>query len=263
MIKILVCGAAGRMGQAILSVSKSDENIEVAGALEYEGSAAIGTGAPEIVSIEELDKFLPKADVLIDFTNPDGALKNLELAKKHKKPVVIGTTGFIAEQKEEIAKIAKTIPVVMSPNMSVGVNILFKLVDSVAKRIPEYDIEIVELHHNKKKDSPSGTAAKLAEVAASAIGQNISEVGVYGRKSVMGERRKDEIGVMSVRAGDIVGDHTVYFAGPGERIELIHRAHSRDTFAAGAIRAAKWLVDQKSGLYDMQDVLGLKKISIE
>ena len=259
-MKITVCGAAGRMGQSIASVVRSDENVQIAGALEYETSPAIGTGNPVIESSCELKKYLPLSDVLIDFTNPDGALKNLEFAKQHNKPVVIGTTGFIAEQKEKIAEIAKFIPVVMSPNMSIGVNILFKLIEGVAKLVPEYDIEIVELHHNKKKDSPSGTAAKLAEIAAVAIGQNINEVGVYGRKTVLGERRKDEIGVLSVRAGDIVGDHTVYFAGPGERIELTHRAHSRETFAAGAIRAAKWLVGKEPGLYDMQDVLGIKKI---
>ncbi|MDR1696168.1 MAG: 4-hydroxy-tetrahydrodipicolinate reductase [Endomicrobium sp.] len=259
-MKITVCGAAGRMGQAIISLVKIDETVQIAGALEYEGSAAIGTGNPVIESSCELEKYLPQSDVLIDFTNPDGALKNLAFAKKLNKPVVIGTTGFIAEQKDQIAEIAKSIPVVMSPNMSVGVNILFKLVDEVARLIPDYDIEIVELHHSKKKDAPSGTAAKLSEIAATATGQNINTVGVYGRKTVMGERKKDEIGVLSVRAGDIVGDHTVYFAGPGERIELVHRAHSRDTFAAGSIRAAKWLMGKEPGLYDMQDVLGIKKI---
>jgi 4-hydroxy-tetrahydrodipicolinate reductase len=201
---------------------------------------------------------LHDTDVLIDFTNPDSALKNIEAAKKYNVPVVIGTTGFIDEQKEKITEISKVVPIVMSPNMSVGVNLLFKLVKEAANKIPDYDIEIVELHHNKKQDSPSGTAAKLAEIAAAAIGQNISEAGVYGRRSVHAVRRKDEIGIMSVRGGDIVGEHTVYFVGPGERIELTHRAQSRDTFAAGAVRAAKWLVDKKPGLYDMQDVLGLK-----
>ena len=262
-MKIVVCGAAGRMGQAIYSIAKVDENVQIVGALEYEGSPAIGTCNPPIAASGELEKYLPEADVLIDFTNPDSALKHLETAKKYKKPVVIGTTGFITEQKEKIAEYAKKIPVIMSPNMSVGVNILFKLVASVAKRIPDYDIELLELHHNKKKDAPSGTAAALAEVVAGAIGKNINDVGVYGRKSIMAERKKDEIGIMSIRAGDIVGEHTVYFAGPGERIELTHRAHSRDTFAAGAIRAAKWLIDKEPGLYDMQDVLGIKKLNIE
>jgi 4-hydroxy-tetrahydrodipicolinate reductase len=257
-MKIAVCGAAGRMGQAIISVAKSDENVQVCGAFEYENSPALGFGNPSLLASSELEKFLPEADVLIDFTSPDSALKNLEAARRLKKPVVIGTTGFISEQKNKIAEIAKEMPIVMSPNMSVGVNLLFKLVEEVAAKIPDYDIEMVELHHNKKKDSPSGTAVKLSEIAAKAIGKNISDIGVYGRKSVMAERRKDEIGVLSVRAGDIVGDHTVYFAGPGERLELTHRAHSRDTFAAGAIRAAKWIIGKEPGLYDMQDVLGLK-----
>jgi 4-hydroxy-tetrahydrodipicolinate reductase len=257
-MKITVCGAAGRMGQAILAIAKSDENIEIAGALEYDGSKAIGTGDPVVSSVVDLEKFLPETDALIDFTNPESALRNLEAAGKYKVPVVIGTTGFNEEQRKKILKISKSIPTVFSPNMSVGVNILFELVETVAKKIPDYDIEIVELHHNKKKDSPSGTAAKLAEIAAVSIGKNIGDVGVYGRYSSNAERKKDEVGLHSVRAGDIVGDHTVYFAGSGERIELTHRAHSRDTFAAGAVRAAKWVAGRKSGLYDMADVLSLK-----
>ena len=257
-MKITVCGAAGRMGQAILAIAKSGEDVEVVGALEHEGSKAIGTGEPIISSVNNLEKFLPETDALIDFTNTDSALKNLDIAKRCKTPVVIGTTGFNEEQKKRVAEISKSIPIVFSPNMSVGVNILFKLVEAVAKKIPDYDIEIVEVHHNKKKDSPSGTAAKLAEVAASSIGRDINDAGVYGRHSTDALRKKDEIGVHSVRAGDIVGDHTVYFAGPGERIELTHRAHSRDTFAAGAVRAAKWVVGRKTGLYDMTDVLSLK-----
>ncbi len=257
-MKITVCGAAGRMGQAILAIAKSDENIEIAGALEYDGSKAIGTGDPVVSSVVDLEKFLPETDALIDFTNPESALRNLEAAGKYKVPVVIGTTGFNEEQRKKIAEISKSIPTVFSPNMSAGVNILFKLVEAVAKKIPDYDIEVVELHHNKKKDSPSGTAAKLAEIAAASIGKNISDAGVYGRHSADAVRKKDEIGLHSIRAGDIVGDHTVYFAGPGERIELTHRAHSRDTFAAGAVRAAKWAAGRKPGLYDMTDVLSLK-----
>lgn len=263
-MKITVCGAAGRMGQAISSVVKADQDVEIVGAIEYDASPAIGTGNPEIAPSTDLEKYLKESDILIDFTNPESSLKNLEIAAKLKKPIVIGTTGFIDEQKNEIEKYAKSIPILMSPNMSVGVNILFKLVDSVAKRIPDYDVEIVELHHNKKKDAPSGTAMKIAEVAASALDRNLSKVGVYGRKSILAERKKEEIGVMSIRAGDIVGEHTVYFAGFGERLELKHVAHSRDTLAAGAIRGAKWLIENKKpGLYDMQDVLGIKKLSVE
>jgi 4-hydroxy-tetrahydrodipicolinate reductase len=256
-MKIAVCGAAGRMGQAILSVAEADSDVEIAGAFEYDGNSSIGTGTPKILPVKDLCKEISKADVLIDFTSPESALSNLETASKNKIPAVIGTTGFTAEQKEKIEQISKIIPVILSPNMSVGVNLLFQLAEEVAKKIPDYDIEIVELHHNKKKDAPSGTAVKLAECAAKGINKNIGEIGVYGRKGVIGARKKDEIGIMSVRAGDIVGDHTVYFAGPGERIELTHRAHSRDTFAAGAVRAAKWIAGKPAGLYSMRDVLEL------
>jgi 4-hydroxy-tetrahydrodipicolinate reductase len=257
-MKITVCGAAGRMGRAILAIAKSDGNVKIGGALEYVGSRAIGTGDPIVSSIGDLEKFLSETDALIDFTNPESALKNLEAAGKYKVSAVIGTTGFNEEQRKKIVEISKSIPVVFSPNMSIGVNILFELVETVAKKNPDYDIEIVELHHNKKKDSPSGTAAKLAEIAADSIGKNISDVGIYGRYSADAVRKKDEIGLHSIRAGDVVGDHTVYFAGLGERIELTHRAHSRDTFAAGAVKAAKWAVGRKPGLYDMADVLSSK-----
>ncbi|GHT59504.1 4-hydroxy-tetrahydrodipicolinate reductase [Endomicrobiia bacterium] len=257
-MKITVCGAAGRMGQAIVLIAKIDSDIQIAGALEYDGSKAIGTGCPAIASVNNVEKFLVETDVVIDFTNPESTLKNLETAKKYNTPFVIGTTGFSEDQRKRIAEISNSIPVVFSPNMSVGVNILFKLVEVVAKKIPDYDIEIVELHHNKKKDSPSGTAVKLSEVAASSIGKNIGDIGVYDRHSLDTIRKKDEIGVLSVRAGDIVGEHTVYFAGPGERIELTHRAHSRDTFARGAVRAARWVRGKEPGLYDMSDVLNLK-----
>jgi 4-hydroxy-tetrahydrodipicolinate reductase len=257
-MRLAICGAAGRMGQAIIAIAKEDSSIQISGVLEYDGNKAIGTGNPVISSVNDLEKILKYTDTLLDFTNSESALRNLELAVKQKVPVVIGTTGFSEEQKKRIYEASKIIPIVFSPNMSVGVNILFKLVEEAAKRIPDYDIEIVELHHNKKKDSPSGTAAKLAEVAASSIGKDIKDVGVYGRHSADTARKKDEIGVLSVRAGDIVGDHTVYLVGPGERIELTHRVHSRDTFAAGAVRAAKWVASQKPGLYDMSDVLSLK-----
>jgi 4-hydroxy-tetrahydrodipicolinate reductase len=257
-MKLTICGAAGRMGQSIIAIAKEDSEIQISGALEFEGNKAIGTGNPVILPVADLKKILENTDVLVDFTNPESTLKNLVWAVKQKVSVVIGTTGFSKEQKKKISEASKIIPIIFSPNMSVGVNILFKLVEDVAKKNPDYDIEIVELHHNKKKDSPSGTAEKLAEVAAYSIGKDIKNVGIYGRHSTNSARKKDEIGVFSVRAGDIVGDHTVYFVGPGERIELTHRAHSRDTFAAGAIRAAKWVVSKNLGLYDMSDVLSLK-----
>jgi 4-hydroxy-tetrahydrodipicolinate reductase len=257
-MKIVVCGAAGRMGKTIINLARDSVDFEVIAGLEYEGNKAIGTENPVISSINDLEKVLKGADAVIDFTNPESTLNTLEYTKKYNVPIIIGTTGFSVEQKQKIKEFSKSIPIVFSPNMSVGVNILFKLVEEVAKKIPDYDIEIVELHHNKKKDSPSGTAAKLAEVAASSIGKDINEVGVYGRHCVNDVRKKDEIGILSVRAGDILGDHTVYFVGQGERIELTHRASSRDTFAAGALKAAKWLIKQKPGFYDMTDVLNLK-----
>ncbi|MDR0956629.1 MAG: 4-hydroxy-tetrahydrodipicolinate reductase [Endomicrobium sp.] len=260
-MKITVCGAAGRMGQAIISIAKTNQDIKIIGALECNKSTAIGTGEPPISSIDNLEKFLTETDAIIDFTNPQSALKNLETAKKYNVPIVIGTTGFSEEQKLKIHNnISKSIPIVLSPNMSIGVNILFKLIEITAKKAKEYDIEIVELHHNKKKDSPSGTAVKLAEIAAFSLGKNIKDVGIYGRHCSDCVRKKDEIGIFAIRAGDIVGDHTIYFVGQGERIELTHRAHSRDTFAIGAIRAAKWLLGKKAGLYDMSDVLNLNKI---
>jgi 4-hydroxy-tetrahydrodipicolinate reductase len=255
-MKITVCGAAGRMGQAILSIAKDDLDIQIVGALEYDGSKAIGTGCPAISSVNNLEEFLIETDAIIDFTNPISALKNLEAAKKYNTPFVIGTTGFSKDEKEKITEISKSMPIVFSPNMSVGVNILFKLVEIVAKKI-DYDIEIVEMHHNKKKDSPSGTAVKLLEVAASSTGKNVDDAAVYDRHLLDSARNKGEIGVLSLRAGDIVGEHTVYFAGFGERIELTHVAYSRDTFAKGAITAAKWVKGKTPGLYDMSDVLDL------
>jgi 4-hydroxy-tetrahydrodipicolinate reductase len=259
-MKVTICGAAGRMGRTILTLAKLDGEIQISGVLESDGNKAIGTGDPVIYSIKDLKSFLSETDSLIDFTNPESTLKNLEVAEEFKVPVVIGTTGFDEEQRNKIAEISKSVPIVFSPNMSVGVNILFKLVENVVKKIPDYDIEIIEIHHNKKKDSPSGTAAKLLEIAASSLGKDINETAVYGRHSQDAVRKKGEVGLFSIRAGDIVGEHTVYLAGPGERIELTHRAHSRDTFASGALRAAKWVANQKPGLYDMIDVLGIKNI---
>jgi 4-hydroxy-tetrahydrodipicolinate reductase len=185
-------------------------------------------------------------------------VEHLVEALKSSKSIVIGTTGFSETEISEIKAASKKIPVFFTPNMSVGVNLLFKLAEEAAKIIPGYDIEIVELHHNQKKDAPSGTAVKLLEVISRALGKDPKKIGVFGRQGTPGARSKEEIGVMAVRAGDIVGEHTVYLAGPGERIELTHRAFSRDTFAAGALRAAKWVYGKAPGLYDMQDVQGLK-----
>jgi 4-hydroxy-tetrahydrodipicolinate reductase len=190
---------------------------------------------------------------------PEASLEHIRTCAELGKAAVIGSTGFSPDQLSKLAKEVQKIPCVLSPNMSIGVNLCFKILAEVAKTIGEdYDMEIVEAHHRMKKDAPSGTAMKMAQVIAQAVNRNLDEVGVYARKGMIGERSKKEIGIQTLRAGDIVGEHTVMFAGKGERIEITHRAHSRDTFAAGAVRAAKWVVGQKPGLYDMQDVLGLK-----
>jgi 4-hydroxy-tetrahydrodipicolinate reductase len=256
MIKITVCGAAGKMGTSIIRLARLDREIEIVGALENKGNPAVGTGEP-IIS-DDISKVVSPCDVLVDFTTPKTAIEHMVESIKNSKPIVIGTTGFSETELNEIKAASKKIPVFFTPNMSLGVNILFKLAEETAKIVPGYDIEIVELHHNQKKDSPSGTAAKLLDIISKAMGRDPRKTGVYGRQGLIGQRSKDEIGVMSIRAGDIVGEHTVYFAGPGERLELTHRAHSRDTFASGALRAAKWIYGKTPGLYDMQDVLGFK-----
>lgn len=242
-IKILVCGSAGKMGSSIIRLAKGDEQVQITGAVD------IG---------DDFDSPASKADVIVDFTTPASTIEHLSGAKKSKKAIVIGTTGFDAAQLEKIKEASAIIPVVLSPNMSMGVNVLFKLAAEAAKAMPGYDVEIVELHHNQKKDAPSGTALKLAQIIALALKRALDKVCVYGRKGDVGARKSEEIAVLSVRGGDIVGEHTVYFVGKGERLELTHRAQSRDTLAAGALSAAKWLSKQKPGLYDMSDVLNLK-----
>lgn len=269
MIKAVVTGAAGRMGARIINVLSTSEGIRLSGALERKGHPLAGQdscgpaglpgGGVLIMITDDLAAALKAGDVLIDFTFPDASLENIRVCADLGKPLVIGSTGFSSEQLGEMAQYAQKIPCVLSPNMSIGVNLCFKILDEVARTIGEdYDMEIVEAHHRMKKDAPSGTAVKMAQIIAQAVKRNLEEVGVYARKGVIGERSKKEIGIQTLRAGDIVGEHTVLFAGKGERIEITHRAHSRDTFAAGAVRAAKWVVGKKPGLYDMQDVLGLK-----
>jgi 4-hydroxy-tetrahydrodipicolinate reductase len=269
MIKAVVTGASGRMGSRIINVLSTSEGIRLSAAVEKKGHPQVGQDASGPAGIppsgvlnlitDDLDAALKAGDVAIDFTHPEASLEHIRVCAEHKKSIVIGTTGFTKEQLDQIHKYVQTIPCVLSPNMSIGVNLTFKILAEVAKTLgDEYDIEIVEAHHRMKKDAPSGTAMKMAQVLAQAVHRNLDEVGVYARKGMIGERSKKEIGIQTVRAGDIVGEHTVMFAGKGERIEITHRAHSRDTFAAGAVRAAKWIVGKKPGLYDMQDVLGLK-----
>jgi 4-hydroxy-tetrahydrodipicolinate reductase len=206
-----------------------------------------------------LTEALKNADVLIDFTFPEVSLANMAVCADLAKMIIIGSTGFTPEQRTRAETFADKIPVVLAPNMSVGVNACFKLLKEAAQILGDgFDVEIVELHHNKKKDSPSGTAVRMGEVVADALGRNYNQVANFHREGMCGERSKEEIGMQTVRGGDIVGEHTVYFIGMGERIEITHRAMSRDMFARGAVRAAGWLADKKPGMYDMQDVLGLK-----
>ncbi len=267
MIKIAVTGAAGRMGGRIITAVKEAEGLELAGAAERPGHEMIGQdagivagcGALGVAISGSLEEALQKADILIDFTFPEVTLKNLEVCARLGKKVVIGSTGFTPAQRQEVQTFADRIAVVLAPNMSVGVNACFKLLKEAAAILGDgFDVEIVELHHNKKKDSPSGTAVRMGEIVADALGRDYNEVANFHREGMCGERTKEEIGMQTVRGGDIVGEHTVYFIGMGERIEITHRAMSRDMFARGAVRAAGWLAGKEKGLFDMQDVLGLK-----
>lgn len=267
MVKAIVTGAAGRMGGRIISLIHDTDGIELSGALEHSGHPSLGRDAGETVGVGQLgveissnlENAMKNADVLIDFTFPEVTIENLKVVSTINKSVVIGSTGFSGKELEMVRDLASAIPCVLAPNMSMGVNVMLKLVAEAARTLgDDFDIEMVETHHAMKKDAPSGTAMKLAEVAADALGRKLSEVGVFERFGMTGGRSKDEIGVQTLRGGDVVGDHTVYFYGTGERLEITHRATSRDTFAAGAVKAAIWLVGRKAGLYDMQDVLGMK-----
>lgn len=267
MIRITVCGAAGRMGSRIVALSKDYPEIKLVGAVESKTHPSLGEDAGTVAGIgqlnvkiiESLEKVINDTDTVVNFTNPEATLQHLEIVKKYKKSMVIGTTGFNNEQIKIIQEAAKEIPIVFSPNMSVGINLLFKILKDIAQVLgDDYDVEIIEAHHRMKKDAPSGTAIKMAKVIADALGRNFDEVAVYARKGIIGERTKTEIGIQTIRAGDIVGEHTVIFGGLGERIEIVHKASSRDTFARGALRAVVWLSGKPAGLYDMADVLGIR-----
>jgi 4-hydroxy-tetrahydrodipicolinate reductase len=262
-VRIAVTGAAGRMGNSILRLASADTGLAIVGAVELAGHPSLGSplvfAGKEAAKISgDFEAAAKNAEIIIDFSTPEATLEHLASAEKLGKAVVIGTTGLNDAQLEKIGKASASIPVVLSPNMSIGVNVMFKAAAQIAALVPGYDVEIVEMHHNQKKDAPSGTAMKLAQVIAGALKRNLSKVGIYGREGMVGARKKDEIAVHAVRGGDIVGDHTVIFAGLGERLELTHRAQSRDTLAAGALVAAKWLAGKKPGLYTMADVLNLK-----
>ena len=265
-MKIAVAGASGRMGRMLIEAIVADPDTTLSGALDIAGAPAIGSdaaaflGQPAGVTIEsDLAKGLSQSEFLIDFTRPEGTLKHIEYCAAHGIKMIIGTTGFDDAGKAAIAAAAKKTAIVFAPNMSVGVNVTMKLLEMAAKSFSHgYDIEIIEAHHRHKVDAPSGTALKMGEVVAGALGRDLNEVGVFAREGVTGERDPSSIGFATIRGGDIVGDHTVLFAGIGERIEITHKSSSRVTYAHGSLRAARFLQNKTSGLYDMQDVLGLR-----
>jgi len=265
-IKIAIAGSSGRMGKTLLENVLLADDLALHAALEHGSSAMLGrdagefSGTPSGVKISaDVAAALRGADVLIDFTRPEGTLHHLEICRKLGVNMVIGTTGFNAQQKALLGAAAQDIGIVFAPNMSVGVNLLFKLLETATRVLSEgYDIEIIEAHHRHKVDAPSGTALGLGEVVARTLGHDLAQCAVYGREGVTGERDPSTIGFATVRGGDIVGDHTVLYAGIGERIEITHKASSRATFALGALRAARYLKAHPAGMYDMQDVLGLK-----
>ncbi len=258
-IRIAIAGSSGRMGRILLESVADADDLMLHAALEHEGSEMLGQDLNGVKISADVGAALEGADVLIDFTRPEGTLHHLEVCRRLKVGMVIGTTGFNAQQKALLGAAAQDIGIVFAPNMSVGVNLLFKLLETASRVLAQgYDIEIIEAHHRHKVDAPSGTALGLGEVVARTLGRDLSQCAVYGREGVTGERDPSTIGFATVRGGDIVGDHTVLFAGTGERIEITHKASSRATFALGALRAARFLKVHPAGMYDMQDVLGLK-----
>lgn len=265
MTKVAITGAAGRMGKALIEAVSLSVDVTVSAAIERPGSSVIGVDAGELAGIDNLGVTVvedvntaPEFDVLIDFTRPEVTMNNLAACRQRGSAMVIGTTGLSESQKADITAAGKDISVVFAPNMSVGVNLCLKLLDMAAKVLgDEVDIEVIEAHHRHKVDAPSGTALRMGEVVAEALGRDLKDCAVYGREGQTGERDRKTIGFETIRAGDIVGEHTVMFAGAGERVEITHKASSRMTFAGGAVRAAQWLMGRDAGLYDMQDVLGL------
>lgn len=267
MIRIAVAGVSGRMGRAIVDACGPAQHVYVSAATARPGSPLVGADAGEVCGVgwlgvpvvDDLATVTDHFDVLIDFTSTDASLANLETCRAAGRRAVIGTTGFDGDGRQRIARAAQDIGVVFAPNMSVGVNLCFRLLEMAARALGEgVDIEIVEAHHRHKVDAPSGTALRMGEIIAKTLGRDLTRCATYGRQGHTGERRRDAIGFQSIRAGDLVGEHTVLFADLGERVEITHRASSRMTFANGAVRAADWLMGQPPGLYDMQDVLGLR-----
>ncbi|MCW9014501.1 MAG: 4-hydroxy-tetrahydrodipicolinate reductase [Gammaproteobacteria bacterium] len=266
MLNIAITGAGGRMGKTLIEACNQSDHCQVTAAFERLDSSLIGADAGELAGIGsigvavagDIDSMVDQFDVMIDFTTVDSTLDHLETCKQNNKKIVIGTTGFSSEQKKIIEDAANNIAVVFAPNMSVGVNLCLKLLQTAAAIMgDDADIEVIEAHHRHKVDAPSGTALRMGEVVADTLGRNLDECAVYGREGQTGARDPETIGFETIRAGDIVGDHTVMFATEGERVEITHKASSRMTFAKGAVRAAKWLQGKEKGLFDMQDVLGL------
>ena len=269
MVRIAIAGAAGRMGRNLVKATHHNPLAQVGAASERSESSLIGVDVGELCSegnfkialVDDLAKKIDDFDVIIDFTAPQSTLANIELCKKHAKKIVIGTTGFSEQDKAVIDEASKQISIVMAPNYSVGVNLVFKLLEKAAKVMGDYcDVEIVEAHHRHKVDAPSGTAIGMGEAIAGAMGNELSDVAVYAREGITGERTKDEIGFATIRAGDIIGEHTAMFADIGERVEITHKATDRMTFANGAVKAAVWLDNKSSGFYTMTDVLGLNEL---
>jgi 4-hydroxy-tetrahydrodipicolinate reductase len=268
MTRIAIVGAAGRMGKSLIEACRQQSpGVKLSAAVERQECSDVGRDAGEVAGIaplgveirDSLGAVVNDFDVLIDFTRPEVTLANLEICRKAGRRMVIGTTGFSDTQRKRIIDASAEIAIVFAPNMSVGVNLCFKLLDMAARVLgDEVDIEIIEAHHRGKVDAPSGTALRMGQVVADALDRNLDECAVYGREGHTGERDKKTIGFETIRAGDIVGEHTVMFAGAGERVEITHKASSRMTFANGALRAAQWVVGRDKGLYDMQDVLGLR-----
>lgn len=264
-IKVGIVGVGGKMGERILSLLIDNRDFEVTGATEVAGSSTIGqdigtlTANPpcEIQIKEDLSQAFSGADGIIDFSSPQSTIRTAEFAAVNSKALVIGTTGFTDEQKQQITVLAKNFPCVFSPNMSVGVNVMFEMSRKLTELLGgDFDIEILEAHHRNKKDSPSGTALKIAEEVSDTLGKKLDDIAVYERHGNIGARKKGELGIQTLRGGDVVGEHSLIFYGDGERIELVHKASSRDTFANGAIRALKWVAGKPAGLYTMKDVLG-------
>lgn len=266
-MRIAVIGAAGRMGKTLIEAIELSENAKLTAATVLPDSTLIGADAGEVAGVGKLGVALAgdltavvdDFDILIDFTSPETTMQNLDFCVEYGKKIVIGTTGLNEEQKARLAAASEKTAVMFAPNMSVGVNLCFKVLDLVARTLgDDYDVEVIETHHRHKVDSPSGTALRLGEVVADALGRDLNECAVYGREGQVGARTRKEIGFETIRAGDVVGDHTVLFANEGERIEITHKASSRMTFAKGAVRAAEWLSAKETGQFDMQDVLSLR-----